>query len=398
MISVEEAKNSIQQNSKKLAPKKVLLCDAADFILAEDVFAITDIPGYNQSSMDGYAIAFSSDQNPLTLSGTTEILVEMAAGTTTQHILEPKHAMRIFTGAPLPLGADTVVMQEKIEVKENKLVIKDEQLSLGANVRLKGAEVRSGALAMPEGTFLSAAAIGFLAGIGIAEVWIYPAPSVTVILTGNELQTPGTPLEFGQVYEANGVMLTVALQKAGIKEINVVKVADDLVELSGVLQTALETSDVVLLTGGVSVGDYDFVVEATQACQVVQQFHKIKQKPGKPIFFGVKANQLIFGLPGNPSSVLTCFYEYVYPALKVLLHGASAIKVVERNISHAYQKPAGLTHFLKARMDGDMVIPLHAQESFRLHSYAQADCLICLPEDCTLVAAGALVEVHILPI
>jgi len=397
MISVEEAKKSIQQNIKRLAPQKVLLRDAADFILAEDVFAITDIPGYHQSSMDGYAFAFTDDHGALTLKGAGSS-VEMAAGTTVQHTLEPNQAIRIFTGAPLPLGADTVVMQEKVGINGQQLRIEDQQLRQGANVRLKGAEIREGALAMPEGTFLSAAAIGFLAGIGIAEVWVYPAPRVTIVLTGNELQEPGKPLAFGQVYEANGVMLTVALQKAGVRAIDIVKAADDLKALTNVLQTALAESDVVLLTGGVSVGDYDFVVEATQACHVVQQFHKIKQKPGKPLFFGVKSNQLIFGLPGNPSSVLTCFYEYVYPALRTLLHGPSAIKTQQARISNPYQKAAGLTHFLKARMDGDSVVPLHAQESFRLHSFAQADCLIVLPESGTGVEAGDLVEVHLLPI
>jgi molybdopterin molybdotransferase len=193
-------------------------------------------------------------------------------------------------------------------------------------------------------------------------------------------------------------MLTIALQKAGIKDIAVVKAADDLSTLTDVLQSALQNSDVVLLTGGVSVGDYDFVVEATQACHVVKQFHKIRQKPGKPLFFGLKSNQLIFGLPGNPSSVLTCFYEYVYPALKGMLQAPSAVKVIQAKISHAYQKPAGLTHFLKARMNNDTVTPLHAQESFRLHSFAQADCLIKLPEAVTGVEAGEMVEVHILPV
>ncbi|RZM29956.1 MAG: molybdopterin molybdenumtransferase MoeA [Pedobacter sp.] len=398
MISVDEAKSSIQQNNIILAPAKVPLQQAANFILAEDVFAITDIPGYNQSSMDGYALTFEKGQSAFILAKSDVGNAEMAAGTSTQYALKPNHAMRIFTGAPLPQDADTVVMQEKIELSESKIILKDEDLQVGANVRLKGAEIKTGALAMAAGTFLSAAAIGFLAGIGIAEVWIYPSPKVTVILTGNELQAPGNELQFGQVYEANGVMLTVALQKAGVKEIAVVKAADNLHELTDVLKSALENSDVVLLTGGVSVGDYDFVVQATQNCHVIQQFHRIRQKPGKPIFFGIKASQLVFGLPGNPSSVLTCFYEYVYPALRSMMVLTSEIQVRDIEISHPYTKNAGLTHFLKARLDGDKVVPLHAQESYRLHSFAQADCLIKLPEEVTDVEAGDLVEVHILPI
>jgi molybdopterin molybdotransferase len=392
MISVNEAKEIIQEIVQSLAPLRLPLHEASGLVLAEDIYAPTDIPAFEQSSMDGYALKFSEKDNSLIIKG------EMAAGTSKLLSLQANEAARIFTGAALPDGADTVVMQEKVRVAENKLIIEDPLLQAGSNVRHKGAEVKEGALAMCANTYLSAAAIGFLAGIGLSHVPVFPRPTVSIILTGNELQQPGTPLEFGQVYEANSVMLRVALEQAGVKDIQVFRAPDDLQALQNVLTTALEQSDLVLLTGGVSVGDYDFVVQAAENCGVVRHFHKIKQKPGKPLFFGSKENKIVFGLPGNPSSVLTCFYQYVLPAIEAMLIKPECIEEIQATLSHDYPKAPGLTHFLKARYQNGKVTPLHAQESFRLHSFAQADCFIVLEEGHGDYKAGDQVKVHLLPL
>jgi molybdopterin molybdotransferase len=392
MISVNEAKKIIQQIVQSLSPVRLPLQDAAGLVLAEDIYASIDIPAFEQSSMDGYAIRFTDKDDPL------QIVGEMAAGTANKAVLQPNQAFRIFTGAPLPQGADTVVMQEKVRIEAGKLIIEDPQLQQGSNVRNKGAEVRQGTIAMPENTYLSAAAVGFLAGIGLTHVPVFPQPSVAIILTGNELQQPGVALEFGQVYEANSVMLRVALQKAGIQRIQVFRAADDLQVLEQVLTQALDSSELVLLTGGVSVGDYDFVVQAAESCGVVRHFHKIRQKPGKPLFFGSKADKIIFGLPGNPSSVLTCFYEYVLPAIEAMLIKPECIEEVGATLTHDYPKAPGLTHFLKGRYENGKATPLHAQESYRLHSFAQADCFIVLEEAHGDYKAGDPVKVHLLPL
>jgi len=392
MISVNEAKKIIQQIVQSLQPERLPLQEAAGLVLAEDIYAPIDIPAFEQSSMDGYAIRFVDRESPLFIAG------EMAAGTANHVELQPGQAFRIFTGAPLPAGADTVVMQEKVRVEAGKLIIEDLQLQQGHNMRHKGAEVYQGTVAMPENTHLSAAAIGFLAGIGLTHVPVFPQPSVSIILTGNELQQPGLPLEFGQVYEANSVMLRIALQKAGIQRVQVFRAADELQVLEDVLNVALESSELILLTGGVSVGDYDFVVQASENCGVVRHFHKIKQKPGKPLFFGSKADKIIFGLPGNPSSVLTCFYEYVLPAIEAMLIKPECIEEVSATLTHDYPKTPGLTHFLKGRYANGKATPLHAQESFRLHSFAQADCFIVLEEAHGDYKAGDPVKVHLLPL
>ncbi|QDW25704.1 molybdopterin molybdotransferase MoeA [Pedobacter sp. KBS0701] len=391
MISVKEAKHLISQHIIALNPISIDLAKASGHILAADVYAKYDIPAFSQSSMDGYALKFVDHEKILSIVG------EMAAGTAAKISIQNGETSRIFTGAPLPNGADTVVMQEKITRIDGKITLEDSNLKPGLNVRDKGSEIKAGALAMEKGDFLSPAAIGFLAGIGVNEVSVYPIPKISVIVTGKELQQPGKTLGFGQVYESNSYSLSAALKHEGIEQIVVYEADDDLEVLKKVLRTAIASSDVVLLTGGVSVGDYDFVIEAASHCGIRQIFHKVKQKPGKPLFFGTKDQKLIFGLPGNPSSVLSCYYNYVLPAVKTLSHKGNSVIEVQAELTHPYSKPAGLTHFLKGKYENGLVTPLHAQESYRLSSFAQANCLICLDETKEYFNKSDILNVLILP-
>jgi len=392
MISVTEAKQIILNHLPDRKTMLLPLSEAAGLVTSSEVIAGTDIPGFPQSSMDGYALKYEDRNLPLEISG------EMAAGTTAALQITNGQASRIFTGAPLPEGADTVVMQEKITVENQILVIHDENLSLGLNVRPKGSEVKQGAVAMGAGMVLSPAAIGFLAGIGKDKVEVYRPPVVAVILTGNELQDPGKELAFGQVYEANSYQLKAALEKTGVKEIRIFRAEDDPETLQQVLEQTLAASDLVLLNGGVSVGDYDFVTRAAKHCGIEEKFHKIRQKPGKPLFFGTKGEKLVFGLPGNPSSSLTCFYQYVLPAVEQLSGLKNSIQKINATATHNYTKPPGLTHFLKAFYENGSVTPLHAQESYRLHSFAQANCFLVLPEESVGCKKGDTVEIHLLPV
>ena len=176
-----------------------------------------------------------------------------------------------------------------------------------------------------------------------------------------------------------------------------VQAPDDLNILATQLSDLLIAADIVLMTGGVSVGDYDFTLIAFEKNGINPIFHKIKQKPGKPLLFGMKGNKLVFGLPGNPASVLTCFYEYVLPALGILTKQANSLKQITATISHDIKKPIGLTHFLKAFYDGKEVVIRTGQESYKLSSYATANCLAVLPEECDQVKAGDLITIHLLP-
>lgn len=391
-ISVSEAKNLIDKYTGLLNPVIVPLIDAGGHVLSEDVFSKTDVPPFNQSSMDGYALNYSHWKQ----FGELDLKGEAAAGSRQLAPLEPGQAVRIFTGAPVPEGADTVVMQERTRVDAGKLIVEDENLAEGLNFRPKGIEIKAGALAMEAGSFLTPAALGYLAGVGVSEVSVYPKPSITVILTGNELQVPGEPLQYGQVYESNSFTLKAALIQT-VAEIDFLVVEDTLLKLTAVLAYALEKSDVVLLTGGVSVGDYDFVIRAAEANGVDQVFHKIRQKPGKPLFFGKRDEKIVFGLPGNPASVLSCFYEYVLPCLGRMSKRETALESRKVPLNMALKKPAGLTQFLKGHYDGKTVSDLKAQESFRLSSFAKANCLIILEEYRTDYTENELVEIHMLP-
>lgn len=392
-IEVSEAQNLIRENIKLPDPIKVSISAAMGLILAEDIYSLTDVPPFNQSSMDGYAFNYEGwkQNNMLAIEGLSQ------AGLAEQNPLQANNTCRIFTGAAVPPGADTVVMQEKVDIQEGKLIIKDSNLIAGQNVRIQGSEAKKGELALEKGCLLNAPAIGFIAGLGIHELMVHPRPTISIILTGNELQQPGLPLFYGQVYESNSYALSAAIRELGILNVDVFSAEDDLKILTEVLAIAMEQSNLILLTGGVSVGDYDFVIRAAEANGVEQIFHKIRQKPGKPIYFGKKGNKYIFGLPGNPASVLTCFYEYVYPAIELLSNREKDLIRVTAILETGIKKSPGLTQFLKAYFDGKTVKDLKAQESFRLSSFAKANCLIKLDEDRTEYKAGEKVEIHILP-
>jgi molybdopterin molybdotransferase len=393
MISVAEAKKIVSENVSSLEPEILPLQESAGLTLAEDVYAPMDIPAFPQSSMDGYAFSFDYWQKKKKL----EIAGEVAAGNNEIFTLAQGNAVRIFTGAAVPHGADTVVMQEKIKTINGELIIEDENLQAGNSVRPKGSEIKAGALALEKETVLSPAAIGFLAGIGISEVNVYPNPSISIIITGDELQQPGKPLQHGQVYESNSFALKAVLKQLYINNVEVFYASDKREIVTSALEKALQQSDVVLLTGGISVGDYDFVLQAATECRIEKLFHKVKQRPGKPLYFGKKNNKLVFGLPGNPSSVLTCFYQYVVPAIEKMNKRRKLLSVVQAPLSKSFQKAAGLTHFLKGFYDGKTVAPLDAQESYRLSSFARANCLIQVYEDVTECRQGDLVDVHLLP-
>ncbi len=393
MISVDEAKIIITENTVALLPVQMLLQKAAGKILAEDVFSTVDIPAFPQSSMDGYAFSFSQwkQHKKLMIEG------EIAAGSEQEILLAEGKAIRIFTGAPVPPGADTVVMQEKVTLQNSTLIIEDEAITQGTNVRPKGSEMKAGELALEKVTLLSPAAIGFLAGIGITAVKVFPYPSISIIITGKELQQAGNPLQYGQVYESNSFTLSSALQQLHIESIKIFRADDDLQILTGILQEALQQADVVLLTGGISAGDYDFVLQAASNCGVTKLFHKIKQRPGKPLYFGKKENKLVFGLPGNPSSVLTCFYMYVLTALAILTKQKLNLNTIKAPLEKSFSKTNTLTHFLKGFYDGEKAVMLDAQESYRLSSFARANCLIEITEETTACKEGELVTVHLLP-
>jgi molybdopterin molybdotransferase len=395
MISVADALKRIQETLVALPSSELRLGDALGLVLAEDLFARVDFPPFPQSNMDGYALRFEEGSMPLRIKG------ESAARASDSQHLTPGSAMRIFTGAPVPEGADTVLMQERAEVRDGFLYARDPDLRPGLFVRPKGSDVRLGECALSQGTLLTPGALGFLAGVGMDRVRAIAPPRVAVLVTGDELAAPGTELRYGQVYESNSVTLRAALNEAGVKHIDVISVGDDPSQIKHAITEALAGVELLLLTGGVSVGEHDYVASALADCGVKEQFHRVRQKPGKPLYFGVPRSgpaRAVFGLPGNPSSVLTCFYVYVLPALGALQARPLALRRAHYPLQESLKKTAGLTHFLKARMTSNGGLrALGAQESYRMSSFALSDALLVFEEERTELSAGESVEALFLP-
>lgn len=393
MISVTEAKAIINANiHPKIVGLELEECDG--LILANDLHTPHDLPFFDNSAMDGYAINFDMVEDFSAISLSKKII---AAGSSVPLQIENNQAIRIFTGARLPDGADTVIEQEKVIVHpdNNTISVSKAEVFNGKNVRLQGSELNEGGLLLPKGSKLTPAAIGLLSASGINKLSVYKRPVVSLIITGNELTHPGERLPYGHIYESNSFMLKAALEKDGIMDITIYRVEDNLTDIKDAIEDAQQSSDFIILTGGVSVGDYDFVQKAATESGFEEHFHKIKQKPGKPLLFSSKQNQYLFGLPGNPGSALTCYYMYVQDALLQFFQ-----KSMNQSITAIFEgdftKKAGLTHFLKGLYDGKAVKDLAAQESYKLMSFAIANCLIEVPEECENLKTGDAVKIQLI--
>jgi len=390
MVSVEQARALIAASVHRVHTAVREISHSVGLAIAEDIFSPLDIPAFDQSSMDGYAVYAEDIKRPLPVQGV------MAAGHAQSETLQRNHAMRIFTGAPLPAGSDTIVMQEKVIVHSSGIQVTDPDLEKGTHVRKRGSELKKDELVIKKGTVITAPVTGLLASLGILSVPVYPRLSICIIATGNELQKPGQPLKPGQVYESNVFFLQAALEPFVENPKTVLYVEDNLEKIQDALSAAISNSDLVILTGGVSVGDYDFVRQAADRAGIHCKFHRVKQKPGKPLYFGTKENKIIFGLPGNPASVVSCFYEYVLPAVRFMLHLPQE-ELLSAKLKDDYKKANGLTQFLKAfYADGEVEI-LEAQESYRLRSFANANCLVALDENRLSYDKGEIVTVRMLP-
>jgi molybdopterin molybdotransferase len=393
MISVEKAKKLIVVAAKSLPALQLEISKALNQVLAETVFSPIDYPPFDQSAMDGFAV-FHSD---ILEQKAIEIIGEAPAGSPFKGKISEGQSVQIFTGAKIPEGVDTVIIQERVLIEKGKIISDGSPLAKGANIRKKGFQIKKGDVALPYGTTLNPGAIGYLAGLGIASAFVFPKPKVSIIVTGNELQKPGTQLKDGQIYESNSFALKAALESMGIVATRVSDIGDDEETTKESLAFAIANSDVVLVSGGISVGKYDFVGKCLEELQVENIFYKIAQKPGKPIFFGKKNDCLVFALPGNPASALSCFYEYVCPALKIM-QGFTEVfpKAQTLPITSNYTKKQGLSLFLKGRIQKGKVQVLDGQESSNIGSFALADCLIYLPADKGKVEKGEMVEVHLI--
>lgn len=391
MISVEEAKNLVLGNIDLQPKVQKRLISALNFYLAEDVLASICVPLFTQSAMDGYAFKYQDVNKKLTIVDT------IPAGDVRTIEIKQGEAIRIFTGSKVPDSCDTVVMQELTVVDNNQLLVQDEGLKFGGNVRKKGNQIKEGDVALKKGTRINAAAIGFLATLGIEEVTVFDLPKITVIATGSELVGLGKPLKEGQIYESNTHMLNTAILQLGI-ESSIFVVKDDVATTEQKIKEALQTSNFLILSGGISVGDYDFVKESLLKNEVKEIFYKIKQKPGKPLFMGKKGKTVVFALPGNPAAALNCFYMYVLPAIQFSLGSKTPfLPKVKLPLSAKYVKKEGRAQFLKAQFNENSVELMMAQDSDALQSFALANGLVYISAEKITIEQNELVDVYLLP-
>lgn len=389
MISVQEAFAILQANLP--LPQTVVypLVQARKHVLAASVYSPINMPPFRQSSMDGYALCLHE-------SLAYECIGEVKAGDAHEIALVPGQAVKIFTGAAVPDTAQAVVQIEIVKRMESTVQL-DKQPVIGMNVRPIGEQIASGDLALEKGTVLHAAAIGFLASLGFTSVKVYSKPKVGIVVTGNELVQPGTPLTHGKVYESNGSMLQSALYDAFYSEVNLYAVNDDFENTKKELEKALFANDVVLVSGGISVGDYDFVAQALSELEVETIFYKVNQKPGKPLFAGKQKEKMVFALPGNPAACLSCFYVYVLPTLSIL-----SGKAVDYNqatlvsLAHDYVVNNSRAQFLKASVVDDEVHVLSHQASSMLNSFSVANGLLFVEDGNYELKKGVKVPVYFL--
>lgn len=388
-VTVAEAK--IILKSQKIRGKSVFvpLLNSLGKFTSAPVLAPMDVPSFDNSGMDGYAIAWDDTGEG------REVVETIQAGATPDFVLEKGKAVRIFTGAPVPIGADTVIQQEEIDRTGKMIFFDSKKFFRGVNVRKKGTQCKVGWEVVPVGTQITPGTIGLLASLGIQEVEVFPSPCVAIILTGDEIIDLGNDLKPGQIFNANGPALEAYLKRLDISQIQILKVKDEANEVERVIGEALESVDFVMLTGGISVGDYDFVKGGLEQNGVEQLFYKIRQRPGKPLFAGRREDKLVFALPGNPASVLSCFIQYVKPCLQEWMGNPEAWKAPQLlPLLKDFDKKPPMTFFLKAKIESGKVHLLPGQESFNLLPFGVADGLAEIPQEVEHIEEGGLVAFY----
>lgn len=389
MINVENAlqiiKNSAVEIVKIDAAISSNLCGS---VVAADIKAPMSLPSFLQSSMDGYAVRIHKSR-------TYKLTGESQAGSSNDFELLPGEGIRIFTGAKVPDSADAVVIQEKVNRTGDCFSI-DETPNLGQNIRPIGSQIKEGTIVLTKGQILNPAALGVLQSLGISRIKVFKKPSVTVVVTGDELVQQDTYLPDGKIYESNSIVLESALKQQGIDDLQIIYAEDTFESTKANIAKALE-SDLVLISGGISVGDYDFVRESLLSLGVEECFYKVRQKPGKPLFFGKKQNKFIFALPGNPASTLNCFYIYVIPILyKLLGKELESLPIVDLSIDETIENKADRALFLKVKVTGATAHVIDEYNSATLLSFSKADALVYVPNNIKL-DKGTLVKTWLLP-
>ncbi|RMG31495.1 MAG: molybdopterin molybdenumtransferase MoeA [Gammaproteobacteria bacterium] len=395
LIPVETARTRILERVRPVSGTEyVPLAGALDRVLAVDVASPIDVPAFDNSAMDGYAVRHAD----LAAGTPLRVVGRALAGAPFDGHVGPGEAVRIMTGAPLPAGADTVVMQEQTRLEGETLFVEGEHRP-AEHVRRAGEDLRRGTTVLPAGHRLGVADIGLLASVGVSEVPVRRRARVAFFSTGDELVPPGRPLAPGEIYDSNRQVLRAALQRLGVELHDLGILPDDRAATEQRLGEAAALADAVVTSGGVSVGEADYVKETVERLGELDLW-RIRIKPGKPLAVGRIGSTLFFGLPGNPVSTLVTFMQFVRPALEKLSGTEPRPPLaLEVPLAEPIDRHPGRQEYLRGRLERDAqgalrVRPNGAQGSHVMTSFRGADCFIVLPPEAAHVEAGARVRVE----
>ena len=372
MLSEEEARTKVLTAVPTLPVAKVPLRQAVGRFSATELVATTPLPSFDNSAMDGYAVIASS----ATKGARLRIIGDQPAGVSRNLRVRPGEAVRIFTGAPLPAGADAVVMQEETERDGDFVLIRTETVAPGEFVRKAGGDLALGQQILRRGDRLSPVTLPLLASQGIESIDVHERPRVAIVTTGDELVEPGTELRPGEIFETNGVMLIGLAEAVGAQVAMQCHCPDDFEEISTVLRKATD-SDVVIISGGVSVGERDLVRDALRKVGAQIDLWRVAVKPGKPFLFGTRERCAIFGLPGNPVSSFVTFLIFVRPALLRMM-GAKDLGMARStaHLSHDITADKTRPHYLRGKMEDGRFSMVGQQESHALFGLARSNALL----------------------
>jgi len=397
-LTVAAARETILASSVSVSGiEKLALRDALGRALAEDIVSPVNVPGHTNSAMDGYAI--SGNDIPGDETREFKIIATAYAGKPVSLSCGTRECVRIMTGAPMPAGTDTVIMQEQVNVKDAEHALIGSGHRPGQNVRQAGEDILKSSIVLESGRSLTPADLGVIASLGIFEVSVYRRPRVAFFSTGDELRSAGESLGEGDVYDSNRYSLYGMLKKLNVEMLDMGNIGDDPAKLRTAFKSAADTADVVISSGGVSVGEADYTKSILEEIGNIN-FWKIAMKPGRPLTFGHLDNALFFGLPGNPVAVMVTFYQFVLPALHYMATGNPYIPFQVQAVTRdQFRKRPGRFEFargiLKQEPDGTMSVASTGQQgSGILTSMSTGNCFVLLPEQSSGVSKGEVVQVQ----
>jgi molybdopterin molybdotransferase len=392
LITVAEARARVLADARPLGAEEVALAAALGRVLAEQVASTHDLPPFDASAMDGYAVIAGP-------AAELAVVGESRAGRPADRPLRPGEAIAISTGAVIPEGADAVVPVERVAARDGRVDVPETEP--GANVRRAGEDVRSGEPVLPPGTELGPAELAVLSSLGRERVACGRRPRVAVLVTGDELVPPGRPLRPGQIRDSNATALAAQAARAGAQVVLVEHVPDERAPTVAALERALAAADAVCVSGGVSVGEHDHVKAGLAAVGAEERFWGVALKPGKPTWFGTRGATLVFGLPGNPVSAMVTFHLLARPALRALAGADPADTrvraILDAPVSLNPRREQALRCRLETRDDGWHVTPTNAQGSHVLTSMLGAGALALVRRGEGALEPGERVDVELLP-